>query len=200
MKQRSPEWDQIRAGKITGTKLKGLLGRTSQEWIYRIAAENITGGETGENAMQRGVRLESEALEFFKSVTGHDVREVGFIESSNPGIGMSPDGVIYGFGDDKDKVVQAVEIKCLAGWKHLKAFVEASPPKEYEAQILQYFICNEDLQVLHFVLYHDLFPIKSQMVHLVIHRSDVMDKITNALGVQKEALKEVFRLILEATN
>ena len=51
MKQRSPEWFELRRGVITGTSLKGLMGRTKMEWIYKLVAERITVEDPEESMM-----------------------------------------------------------------------------------------------------------------------------------------------------
>ena len=85
--QRSPEWEQLRKTHITGTALKGIMGtpRARQEAIYEVIADRLTVGvesdEEYENPMERGTRLEPDALSTFEFETGKKVEKVGFCEN-----------------------------------------------------------------------------------------------------------------------
>ncbi|MDC1191149.1 hypothetical protein N8148_03005, partial [Gammaproteobacteria bacterium] len=80
----------------------------------------------------------------------------------------------------------AIETKCLAGYKQVKAFFEKEYPKEYHNQVIQYFLVNDDLETLHFVMYHDDMPEKLQMLIFEVSRADIL----NDMEVQKEVLQE----------
>src|SRR3990167_231886 len=84
IKQRSDEWFHIRKGKITGTTLKAIAGspKTRQDALYEIIAERLTVGvdAEGENAMERGNRLESDAIAMFELEIGKHVDRPGFCE------------------------------------------------------------------------------------------------------------------------
>lgn len=119
--------------------------------FYEVLADRLSEDDlTEESAMDRGVRLESEAVEAFEQATGKMVDRVGFIESDdNEFMGCSPDGLIINNGNYNE----AIEVKCLSSANHVRAWVENEPPKEHYAQIVQMFIVNEDLETLYFVLY-----------------------------------------------
>src|SRR3989304_2283229 len=108
--QKSDEWHHIRKGKITGTTLKSIMGtpKARQEAIYEVLAERLTVGidDEFENAMDRGIRLEDEAIATFELETGKRVDKIVFCEEdNNPMICNSPDGLI---GE-----TEAIEVKCL---------------------------------------------------------------------------------------
>ncbi len=84
IEQRSNEWKQLRKGKITGTQLKSIMGtpRARKEAMYEILAERLTVGveDEYENAMDRGIRLEGDAIAMFELHTGKQVDKIGFVE------------------------------------------------------------------------------------------------------------------------
>jgi len=117
--QKTDKWFHIRKGKITGTQLKNIMGtpKARQEMIYEVLAERLTVGVESEgdyeNAMERGSRLEPDAISAFELETNKSVERVGFVEDDdNPLIANSPDGLI---GE-----TEAVEAKCLGGKNHIK--------------------------------------------------------------------------------
>lgn len=186
IEQQTPEWHQLKKGKISGTVLKALMSsRTKKDAIYELVAQKLTIGvqEDYENAMDRGNRLEPEAIAAFEFETGKKVERTGFIESDdNEHIGSSPDGII---GD-----TEAVEVKCLNGTKHVKMWLEDEIPKEYEWQVVQYFVVNDKLEKLYFVGYNPdilLHPLNI----ITIERKELEEKIHKAKQVQLKALEQV---------
>src|ERR1035437_1775272 len=96
--QGTPQWHQIRKGKITGTTLKAIMGtsKARQDAIYEIIAERLTVGVDGdtdpENPMARGTRLEPDAVTMFEFETGLKVERIGFCEhDDDEAIAQSPD-------------------------------------------------------------------------------------------------------------
>ena len=66
IQQRTPEWDMARAGKYTGKKVKGIMGRTREEWENHLVAERLSMTGIEETDLQRGNRLEPEAIAHFE--------------------------------------------------------------------------------------------------------------------------------------
>ncbi len=187
VEQRTEEWHHLRKGKVTGTTLKALMGtpRARQEALYEVLAERLTVGVEMdyENAMERGNRLESEAVAMFELETGKQVDTVGLCEDeTNQNIANSPDGLI---GDD-----EAVEIKCMGGKNHVKMWLTNEVPEEYEWQVVQYFIVNPELKKLYFVGYNPDIPIH-QMHIIEILREEVQEKIEKGREAQEKFLVEV---------
>src|SRR3990167_9368048 len=87
--QGSSEWHQIRKGKITGTTLKAVMGtpKARKTALYEVLAERLTVGveEEYENAMERGLRLESDDVAMFELETDKKLELTGFCEDdTNP--------------------------------------------------------------------------------------------------------------------
>ncbi len=187
IEQRTDEWHHLRKGKITGTTLKAIMGtpKARQEAIYEILAERLTIGidDEFENAMDRGNRLEPDAIAEFELETGKTVERVGFCEDDdNAMICNSPDGLI---GE-----TEAIEAKCMGGKNHVKMWLTNKVPDEYEWQVVQYFIVNEKLEKLYFVGYNPDIPVHS--LHIIeVKREEIALDIENARKSQEAFLQEV---------
>lgn len=158
--------------------------RAREEAFYEILAERLSVGvPDDENAMDRGNRLEDEAIAWFEMETGKSVEKLGFAEDdTNPMIANSPDGII---GD-----TEAVEVKCPGGKNFVKMWLTNKVPEEYFWQVVQYFIVNQDLKVLWFVGYNPDIPVHP--FHLItVLREDVQVDIDRARVSQEEFIKEV---------
>lgn len=191
MEQGSDEWHHIRKGKVTGTTLKGIMGtpKARAEAVYEIIAERLTVGVDTEyeNAMDRGTRLEPDAIAAFELETGKEVERIGFAEDdTNPLIANSPDGLI---GD-----TEAVEAKCMGGKNHVKMWLTNEIPEEYKWQVVQYFIVNEKLQTLYFIGYHP--EITVHPLHIItVNRETLTEDIAKAKVAQEVFLGEVEKIL-----
>lgn len=187
--QKTDEWHHLRKGKITGTTLKSIMGtpKARQDAIYEIIAERLTVGVEAdtdyENAMDRGNRLEPDAIAQFELETGKQVERIGFAEDdTNPFIANSPDGLI---GNN-----EAVEVKCMGGKNHVKMWLENKVPDDYKWQVIQYFVVNQTLEKLYFVGYNPDIPVHP--LHIIeVTREEVLLDIENARKSQQAFLQEV---------
>lgn len=160
-------------------------------------ADRIPDGATY-SAMLRGQILEEEARELISEKLGKQIIPGRVWQSEeNEYMICSPDGEIV---DDTGKVSEAVEIKCLDSWKVVKAYYEKHPPLDYEAQIIQYFLVNENLQKLYFCIYSDVFTNPDLGLQIFeLKREDYREKIELTGRVQNATLglveKEVQKLM-----
>ncbi len=187
------DWFKGRVGKITGTRLKDITtprGGGKKIGFYELVAERLALPPDDENPMDRGTRLEEEAIAEFKSRTGFEVDSSLYIweRDDNPNIAISPDGVI-----DKEN---AVEVKCLSSARHIEALVTKKIPSDYEYQVLQYFIVNDDLQKLYFCFYEPRLAVH-QFFFIEVNREDVQEDIDQYLEHERTVLLEVDALITE---
>ena len=139
MEQRTPEWDEVRAGKITGSVAKKLVtptGKRSTQYkseIGRIIAES-QGWQPAEFIkptfwMERGVDIEPEARNWFQIEMGLKVHEVGFMEHDSGLAGFSPDGYV-----EEEGLIIPVELKCPKPSTHVTWWLEGGLPKEHAGQ------------------------------------------------------------------
>ncbi len=143
--------------------------------------------------MERGTRLEDEAVARFVKETGKEVNTdlVIWSRDDNDSIAVSPDGSI-------EKENAAVEAKCLSSARHIEAFLTQEVPDEYKMQGIQYFIVNEELSKLYFVFYDPRIPVKDYFT-IVLTRDDLQVEIDEYLEYQTRILKEVDEIVNQLT-
>lgn len=187
-------WMAARQGKITGSKLKNIIvykGKERKIGSYAVLAELLGVPDDGEFPMERGQRLEKEAIQRFEKETGNkvDTSKMLWTREDNERIAVSPDGMI--------SEEEACEVKCLKSSLHIKAYITQKVPDEYYEQVLQYFVVNDKLQTLHFILYDPrfaMFPGESEkkidLDYFVIkvRREEVAEDVEMALIYQVNEL------------
>lgn len=172
MPQRSPEWFEIRRGKITGSEIGKFVMNTDKKALD--ARQNLIDAKIGEEAdgddsppnyedywMKRGTRLEAEALNAYTLHTGYEVEQVGFVSHDTLPLGVSPDALVNGraFG---------LEMKCPSGKIQVKRLREQVCPEEYLPQIwLSMIVTGADRW--HFWSYHPVLP----AFHIVVTLGEI---------------------------
>ena len=161
--------------------------------FYELLAHKVAVPEEGdEMPLDRGTRLEGEAVEKFAENIGRKVSNnlVVWVSDANSSLAYSPDGVI---SDE-----EVVEVKCLSSAHHLYIYYEKDIPTEYKKQNLQAFIVNEKLQKLYFVLYDPRIP-NLPLHYITIKREDVAEEIELYKRYEIELMKELEALVTELT-
>jgi len=185
--QRSDVWKQLRKGKITGTSLRSIMNpKTRQSAMYETIAERLSLGvedDEYENARERGLRLEEEAIAAFEFETGLSVTRAGLCESDeNEFIAYSPDGIISETED--------LEVKCPGGKNYVAMWLADKIPEEYFWQVVQAFVVNPKLMKRYFVGYNPEIP--EHPIHIIpIERTSIEAEIQKARETQEEFLKQV---------
>lgn len=197
VEQGTDEWLEYRKGKISGTLLGALYSKKGNRKIgfYEMLAERLSLDPDEENRMARGLRLEEEAIARFERDYNKIVERVGIcVHDDHPDIINSPDGIIL--NDKEKKYLEAVEVKCLSPARHLQCVVENVVPPEFEAQMLQYFIVNPDLEILYFVFYDP--RVTSKDMHVIpVTRDELDDRPASYLQFQLDQLDEINKLVKE---
>jgi putative phage-type endonuclease len=188
-------WLAARRGKITGSRLKDIVvkrGTGKKIGFYELIAERLGVAADDENAMDRGTRLEPEAVERFIKETGKkvDTSLVIWTRDDNESIAVSPDGFIG--------KKEAVEAKCLSSARHIEAFLTKKVPDEYEMQSIQYFIVNDKLTTLYMIFYDPRILMKDYFV-LEVKRADIQDQITEYLAYETNIINEVNEIVNQLT-
>lgn len=168
IEQGTAEWKKLRLAKVTGTRIKDVLGNDNLSLVDKIIAEMVSGqgAEVFINeAMQRGTDYEPLARAEYEKETGHKVEEFGFLlHSKYDWLGMSPDGLIK--LDKKDKVYKkGIEIKCPNTATHVKYIRQNKVPNEYKYQVMAMFLINPALEEHDFVSFDNRFKLKP--LHIV---------------------------------
>lgn len=189
------EWLEGRRGKITGSRLKDIVvkrGTGKKLGFYELIAERLGVPADDENPMDRGTRLESEAMAYHIEKTGEKIDSslVIWTRDDDESIAISPDGF-------KGKT-KAVEVKCLASARHIEAYLTKQIPDEYEFQKFQYFIVNDKLKELDWVFYDPrILPIPYFVI--TVKREEVQDQVDEYLLYQKMVLEEVNEIVNKLT-
>ena len=176
-------------------ELKALVPDAVQEAVqdrvekkigyYKLMAERLAVKEDcpdGETDLERGQRLEPEAVAQFAQITGKKTENdlIVWVSDLHPGITYSPDGII-----SEDEVAEA---KCLSSAMHLYIYFEKDIPPEYQRQNIQAFIANEKLETLHFVCYDP--RITALPLHfMTVTREELKDEIERHKEYQLMVLK-----------
>ena len=183
VQQRTVEWDEIRKWKITWTRLKQVMGSPTVQkgLILDLISEVLAPPqEKFENdAMRRGIELEEDAKRKYEEISWNKIEEIGICtHDEKEYLGLSPDGVIK-----KDwKYQKAIEIKCMRPHNHLKCILENKVPTEYKWQVVHYFIVNEELEELDFIVYNPDIYLPSLNVKIInIKREDIQEDIKKAI-------------------
>lgn len=177
VKQNTPEWEELRKGKIGGSDLKDIItlkGTGTKIGFYQLMADRLgIVDDDPEDARERGHTLEQESIKEFEKQTSKKVQSIGYcISDKNPNLGLSPDGAIK----KGSKYPEMVETKSLKASLHLKAYYEKEVPEDYKAQKLNYFIVNEECKTLYFCFYNPNVTMLP-FFYLEFHRKDLQDEI-----------------------
>ena len=186
------QWLEARRGRITGTRLKDLITKGKPKiGFYEIIAERVALPAGEEMAMDRGLRLEDDAVLRFTKETGKKVNTdlVIWRRDDDANIAISPDGYIG--------KTEAVECKCLSSARHIEAWLTQQIPSEYEYQALQYFIVNDQLKTLHVVFYDPRMPKDFFVIN--VHRKDVQEQVDECLQIEREVLAKVAEIEKQLT-
>ena len=149
MKQRSREWFEIRAGKVTASEVwkvmdfikKGTVeGAGRRNYKAQIIAETLTSSPAMDGYtnpfMQWGADNESQARTEYELATGNSVDLEAFVV--HPRIdrfGASPDGLI---GPDG-----GLELKCPKTETHLRWLLADEVPEEHQPQMYAGMSCTD---------------------------------------------------------
>lgn len=214
-------WMEMRRSKITGKSSKTIkpLSRgadkgkiDSSVGFWQLLAGKIAIQKDAEDPKARGERLEPIALQMLADKFGLKVNlEPGmWLSDDNEDIAITPDGA-----EDAAVITWAAESKSLDSASHLKFVIKDrrakllegysaidNVPNEYSScfreQCIQYFVVNEKLETLYFVLLDDRIALDGLDFHVItIHREDVKDEIQAQRQMQLDALSEVNKLIKE---
>jgi hypothetical protein len=212
VEQGTKEWHDSRRCKITGTKLKAVMG--TGEARRGLIAELISEKATEQSKaivtsaeMERGTGEEIFAIKEFEERTGKKVDRVGMcIHDEYDWIALSPDGLIKG---EDGRYSEAVEVKCPDSRKDVLYRIENMVPMEetglmgktgplagapflgipadYKWQVVHYFLVNKDLEKMNFIVYDARFINKQAKLYAVeVLRSN--EVLQEAISAALEAL------------
>jgi hypothetical protein len=151
IQQQSPEWFDLKAGKISGTRYGQVISGRKNSLLYELANERLDGYIIPEpylnDEMQFGIDNEPVALDLYESQSGIKFQRGGVIMSDFSPIHMaSPDGVNIELGI-------VAEVKCtMNGAKHIQRMIEGVE-SQYLPQVKNYFTVSDSVKEVHWISY-----------------------------------------------
>ncbi len=138
--QRSPEWFQARAGRLTGSRASDMLATIKsgeaaarRDLRTQLVVERLTGQPQEDvfinAAMQWGIDHEADAVAAYEAQSGNLVRRTGFLTHTALMVGCSLDGDVEDFAG-------IVEIKCPKSATHYGYLRSGEVPTNHRPQIL----------------------------------------------------------------
>ena len=202
IEQGTPEWHQLRLGKVTASRVADVLAKiktgesaSRKNYKMELVVQRLTGKpqESFTNAaMEWGTEQEPFARMAYEAHTGTFVKEVGFIDHPTiEGFGCSPDGIV-GEG--------LIEIKCPNTATHIETVLENKAPSKYIPQMQCQMACTgakwcdfvsfdprlpEDLQLFVVRVERDQEYIDSMEVEVKQFLSEVLDLFNQLKARQK---------------
>lgn len=174
--QRSEEWRQARAGRLTGSRACDMLatiksGEAAARRDYRtqLVTERLTGQPQDDTfvnaAMQRGIDVEPLALAAYEDISGKLARKTGFLFAAELMVGCSLDG-------DIDNFTGILELKCPKSATHFRYLRDGKVPPDYVPQIT-HNLWVSGAQWCDFLSFDDRFPVNLRTFLIRVHRADV---------------------------
>ena len=172
IEQGTPEWLELRRGKVTASRVADILAKTKtgasasrQNYLIELALQRTT--KTIEPsytnaAMEWGTAIEPQARVAYEVKTNNFVDQVPFIDHPTiQGFGCSPDGLV-----GKDGLL---EIKCPNSATHWEYFKAKEPPKKYFIQ-MQAQMAVTGAKWCDFVSFDSRMPERSQLLIVNVPR------------------------------
>lgn len=202
IQQKSTEWFELRAGKITGTRFGKVISGRENELPYTLVAETVTGeGEIEEEGyvsaeMQYGLDNEEYAIDIYEAETKIKVIRGGVILSDYSEISMaSPDG----HNADNPKHIIVQEVKCtMKRSVQVKRFLKKSVDSTYKPQCINYFTQSDDIKEVHFISYCGFDKLRPLVV-IELKREDFAADIEKGRKAIKATEIELAKNIAEYT-
>jgi len=191
VQQGTPEWHQLRAGKVTASRVADILAKTKtgpsasrQNYLIELALQRITNTieeSYTSQAMQDGVDREGQARVLYEVTTKQFVDQAAFIDHFTiVGFGCSPDGLVNTKG--------LCEIKCRGNAGHWEVIKSGEIPKKYWIQQQAQLSCT-GREWNDYVGYNPNFPERSQLFIKRVYRDEAF--IAEMEAEIKQFLNEV---------
>lgn len=144
VEQRSPEWFEIRKGRITSSEIYKIMGKedfseTAKTYLLEKVCEHFNGytEPASGQALDWGTDLEPLAIQHYEELTGVKVEKAPFIPAG-PFYGGSPDGLIPPDG--------IIEVKCpFKSANHFKHGLIDTPAKFKKTIPNYYYQCMSNM-------------------------------------------------------
>ena len=174
IEQNTPEWHQMRLGKVSASRMADLLAKTKTgfsasraKYMAQLLCERMTGQPTEfftTAAMQRGVDVEPLARQAYEAHNLTSVEQIAWVEHPTiPFSGCSPDGFVGEHG--------LIEIKCKEIHNHLDSILNDRIDPDHQAQMMWQMACT-GRQWCDYVCFDDRAPEGLQLFVKRLHRDE----------------------------
>ena len=156
IEQKSPEWWQLKVGKVSGTRFGQLISTRENSLVEELVNELLDGcceqDDYESEEMLFGTENEPIAIDLYSQMSGIEFDRGGVILSDYSSYHMaSPDGIHVQNGI-------VVEIKCtMHGNTQIKRFFNGID-SQYKPQVINYFACSDDVKEVHLISYCPFRP------------------------------------------
>ena len=172
VEQGTPEWHQLRLGKVTASRVADILAKTKTgpsasrgNYLIELALQRVTKAieESYTNsAMEWGIQTEPQARVAYEVKTNNFVDQVAFIDHPTiANFGCSPDGLVGSNG--------LIEIKCPNSATHWSYIKDNAPPNKYFIQ-MQAQMAVTGAKWCDFVSFDPRMPERSQLLIVNVPR------------------------------
>jgi len=172
IEQGTPEWHELRRGKVTASRVADILAKTKtgtsasrQNYLIELALQRTTKAiepSYTNAAMEWGTATEPQARVAYEVNTSNFVDQVPFIDHPTiEGFGCSPDGLVGADG--------LLEIKCPNSATHWEYYKAKEPPKKYFIQ-MQAQMSVTGAKWCDFVSFDPRMPERSQLLIVNVPR------------------------------
>lgn len=173
--QLSPEWWQLKVGKISGTRFGQLISTRENSLLFEVANEKLNGFVSQDDFesedMIFGRENEPIAIDKYEDISGINFQRGGVIFSDFNKLHIaSPDGINTELGI-------VAEVKCtMNGVKQLTRFKNGIESDKW-GQIVSYFASSDDIKAVHFISYCPYRP-EHEIVSFIVTRETVVKEKT----------------------
>lgn len=192
--QQSPEWYEIKHGKVGGSKLEKVMANRDKPirenpFYAELLSSRFEPFEYEDSFMssdmERGNMYEPLARHEFERIKNVEVEQVGWIEHESGIYGISPDGLL------KNRT-QAIEIKSPSRITHMKYILNPmSMVEQYVWQVVDYFL-TIGIEKLYFISYRPENRIKPLLIQEVTNET--------VISISKKEKYSVSELVIMAKN
>lgn len=201
IEQRSDAWFLDRVGFITGSRLNDVLAKiktgeaaSRKNYKLQLAVERISGKPAEKmfvnEAMQRGIDFEDQAVSCFEAKTGIFTEKCSFIKSKDiPWLGASPDRLI---GDDT-----ILECKVPNTLTHSDYILDGVLPSKYKAQVqAQMLVTNRNNAF--FISWDDRFIEGLELFVVEVKRDEeYLDNLVKEVTIFNKEVEDLMIQLLE---
>jgi len=191
--QGTPEWHQLRLGKVTASRVADILAKTKtgvsasrQNYLIELALQRVTGQieeSFTSSAMEWGTENEPKARMAYEVFNDVLVEQIPFVDHPTiEGFGASPDGLV--------NIDGLCEIKCPNSATHWSYVKSGEPPNKYFIQMQVQLACTQR-EWNDFISYDPRMPERSKLFVKRVFRDD------NFIAIMENEVKQFLEEVQE---